>query len=125
MNSQIHFDDAALAFAREDFRTAISALREILAADTAHFDAQLALGMSHYRMGDLTAAIAEGHKAEQLQPQAQLAHTNLSIFYMKAGDIGRAEYHGFQAKVAGWREDAQRAKATIQTDQSKSPNQKS
>ena len=31
-------------------------------------------------------AIAEGHKAEKLKPKEQLVHTNLSLFYMKAGD---------------------------------------
>lgn len=99
-----------LAFAREDFAAAAAGLRAVLAADPAHMDAQLALGMCHYREGDLLAAIAAGHKAEKLQPQAQLVHTNLSIFYLKTGDIGRAEHHGFQAKIAGWRADAQKAK---------------
>lgn len=110
MTLQHQFDDAMLAFSRGDYDAAIARLRAVLAADPAHFDAQLALGMSHYRKGDLAAAIAEGHKAEKLKPQEQLVHTNLSVFYMKTGDIGRAEYHGFQAKVAGWREDAQKAK---------------
>ena len=104
------FDDAMSAFSRGDHDAVIAGLRAVLAADPAHFDAQLALGMSYYRKGDLAAAIAEGHKAEKLKPLAQLAHTNLSIFYMKAGDIGRAEHHGFQAKVASWREDAQKSK---------------
>jgi Flp pilus assembly protein TadD len=105
------FDDAMLAFSRGDFDAASARLRAVLVVDPANFDAQLALGMSCFRKGDLAAALAEGHLAEKLQPQAQLAHTNLSVFYMKAGDIGRAEFHSFQAKVAGWREDAQKAKA--------------
>src|SRR5216117_4030877 len=61
--------------------------------------------MAFYRKGDYAAAIAEGHKAEQLRPKEQLVHTNLSLFYMKAGDKQKAEHHGLQARIAGWREN--------------------
>jgi hypothetical protein len=71
--------------------------------------------MSHYRKGDYPTAIAEGHKAEQLKPKEQLVHTNLSLFYMKSGDKVKAEHHGLQARIAGWREDAAKAKAEGQT----------
>ena len=74
------------------------------------FDAQLALGMAHYRQGDYAAAIAEGHKAEQLRPREQLVHTKLSLFYMKAGDKPTAENHGLQAKIESWRADAAKSK---------------
>lgn len=110
MTLQEQYDDAMFAFSQGEYDTAIAKLKAVLAEDPAHFDAQLALGMSYYRKGDYAAAIAEGKKAEQLNPNEQLVHTNLSLFYMKSGDLGRAEAHGFQAKVAGWREDAKRAK---------------
>src|SRR5204862_4259130 len=84
---------------------AIAKLKAILAEDPAHFDSQLALGMACYRKGDYAAAIAEGHKAEKLRPNEQLVHTNLSLFYMKAGDKKTAEHHGLQARIASWRED--------------------
>jgi len=77
----------------------------VLAVDLAHFDAQLSLGMALYRQGDYAAAIAEGHKAELLKPREQLVHTNLSLFYMKAGDKKTAEHHGLQARIASWRND--------------------
>src|SRR5207342_3325778 len=50
-------------------------------------------------------AIIQGHKAELLKPKEQLVHTNLSLFYMKAGDKKTAEHHGLQARVASWREN--------------------
>ena len=77
----------------------------VLAQDAAYFDAQLSLGMAYYRKGDYPTAIAEGHKAEKLQPKDQLVHTNLSLFYMKAGDKKTAEHHGLQARIASWREN--------------------
>ena len=105
MNTQEEYDDAMFDFSRGDFESAIARLREILVADPAHFDAQLSLGMAFYRRGDYAMAIVEGHKAEQLKPREQLVHTNLSLFYMKAGDKKTAEHHGLQARIASWRAD--------------------
>ncbi len=110
MTLQEPYDDAMFDFSRGDFDGAIARLKAVLAADPAQFDAQLALGMAYYRKGDYAAAIAEGHKAEQLRPREQLVHTNLSLFYMKAGDKPRAEHHGLQAKIESWRADAAQAK---------------
>ena len=83
-------------------------LKSVLIQDAANFEAQLALGMAYYRKEDFKSAITEGHKAEALRPKEQLVHTNLSLFYMKSGDKVTAEKHGLQARIAGWREDAQK-----------------
>jgi Tfp pilus assembly protein PilF len=104
-SAQELYDDAMFDFSTGDYETAITKLKAILAADAAHFDAQLALGMAYYRKGDYATAIAEGHKAEKLRPREQLVHTNLSLFYMKAGDKTTAEHHGGQARIASWRSD--------------------
>lgn len=103
MNLEEQYDDAMFDFSRSDFASASAKLKAVLAADPAQFDAQLALGMAFYRLGDFAAAIAEGHKAEALRPKEQLVHTNLSLFYMKADDKTKAEHHGLQARIAGWR----------------------
>jgi Flp pilus assembly protein TadD len=100
------FDDAMFDFSTGDYDAAIAKLKEILAEEPEHFDAQLSLGMSYYRKGDYAAAIAEGHKAEKMRPREQLVHTNLSLFYMKSGDKKTAEHHGLQARIASWRGDA-------------------
>ncbi len=103
---QEQYDDAMFDFSRGDFDGAIGKFKAVLAADPAHFDAQLALGMAYYRRGDFASAIAEGHKAEALRPKEQLVHTNLSLFYMKSGDRQKAEHHGLKAKIESWRADA-------------------
>lgn len=108
MNFQEQYDDALFDFSTGNFDSAIAKLTAILAADPTHFDAQLSLGMAHYRKGDLATAIVEGHKAEKLKPREQLVHTNLSLFYMKAGNKPTAEHHGLQARIASWREDSSR-----------------
>ncbi len=95
------------AFSTGDYDQAIGRLRALLARDPAHFDAQLALGMAFCRKGDFARAIAEGLKAEKLRPGEQLVHTNLSLFYMKAGDRAAAEHHALQARIASWKEASQ------------------
>ncbi len=101
---QEKYDDAMFDFSTGDFDSAIRKLKAALAEDAGNFDAQLALGMAFYRKGDFASAITEGHKAEKLKPHEQLVHTNLSLFYMKAGDKKTAEHHGLQARIASWRE---------------------
>src|SRR6266567_477534 len=100
---QEQYDDAMFDFSTGDYDSAIAKFRVILAEEPAHFESQLALGMAYCRKGDYAAAIAEGHKAEKLRPNEQLVHTNLSLFYMKAGDKKTAEHHGLQARIASWK----------------------
>jgi hypothetical protein len=102
---QERYDDAMFRFSQADYDAAIAGLKALLAEEPDYFDAQLALGMAFYRKGDYPTAIVEGHKAEQLRPKEQLVHTNLSLFYMKSGDKEKAEHHGLQARIAGWREN--------------------
>lgn len=97
------YDAAMFAFSQGDYDSAISQLEAILQENPADFDAQLSLGMAFHRKGDHSRAILEGHKAEQLRPNEQLVHTNLSLFYMRSGDKKTAEHHGLQARIASWR----------------------
>jgi tetratricopeptide (TPR) repeat protein len=100
---QEQYDDAMFDFSTGDYDSAIAKFKSILAEDPVHFDTQLALGMAYYRKGDYATAIAEGHKAEKIRPNEQLVHTNLSLFYMKAGNKQTAEHHGLQARIASWK----------------------
>ena len=116
MTAQEQFDDGMFDFSRGEFTSAAAKMKTVLAAEPEHFDAQLALGMALYRLGDFAGAIAEGHKAEKLRPKEQLVHTNLSLFYMKSGDKVTAEHHGLQARIAGWRAENQAAKSNQSTE---------
>src|SRR5207247_10723865 len=102
---QGEYDDATFDYSRGDYDSSIAKFKAVLAAEPAHFDAQLSLAMAHYRKGDYATAIAEGHQAEKLRPHEQLVHTNLSLSYMKAGDKKTAEHHGLQARIASWKEN--------------------
>jgi Flp pilus assembly protein TadD len=100
---QEQYDEAMFDFSRGDYDKAIGKLQAVLQTEPTHFDAQLALGMAYYRKGDYSTAITEGKKAERLRPHDQLVHTNLSLFFMKAGDKATAEHHGLQARISSWR----------------------
>jgi len=97
------YDDAMFEFSQGNYDRAIELLSDILRGDPAHFDAQLSLGMAYCRKGDFARAIEEGHVAERMRPNEQLVHTNLSLFYMRAGDKKTAEHHGLQARIASWK----------------------
>lgn len=116
MSPQEQYDDAMFDFSQAKYDVAIGKLTALLSEQADHFDAQLALGMAYYRKGDYAAAITAGHKAEQLRPNEQLVHTNLSLFYMKAGDKQKAEHHGLQARIAGWRENMAAPEPGAQAD---------
>jgi Flp pilus assembly protein TadD len=102
---QTLYDEAMLEFSKGEYDEAITKLQTVLQKESTHFEAQLALGMAYYRKGDYATAIAEGQKAERLKPHDQLVHTNLSLFYMKAGDKKTAEHHGLQSRISSWREE--------------------
>ncbi len=103
MTAQDKYDDAMFDYSNAEYAVAVGKLLALLELEPDNFDAQLALGMAYYRLGDFSKAIEEGHKAEKLKPHEQLVHTNLSLFYMKAGDKKIAEHHGLQARIASWR----------------------
>ena len=100
---QEQYDDAMFNFSQGEYDACIAKLKDLLTEHPDYFDAQLSLGMVYYRKGDYASAVAEGHKAEKLQPNEPLVHTNLSLFYMKAGDKKTAEHHGLQARIASWK----------------------
>jgi len=58
MTLQEQYDDAMFDYSRGEYISATSKLKAVLTADPGHFDAQLALGMAYYRLGDYPAAIA-------------------------------------------------------------------
>ena len=112
MEMQEQYDDAMFDYTTGAYDVALVKFLGILAAHPSHFDAQLSVAMCHYRQGDFAKAIEEGHKAETLQPNEQLVHTNLSLFYMKSGDKKTAEHHGLQARLASWRGNMVKPDAT-------------
>ena len=102
---QTQYDDAVLAYTTGEYDVAIAGFEAVLRAEPDHFEAQLSLGMAFYRQENYARAIEEGHKAEVINADEQRVHTNLSLAYMKNGEKEKAEHHGLQAKIAGWKDN--------------------
>ena len=99
------YDDGMFDFSMGEFDAAIEKFKQALAEDPGFFDANHALGMAYYRMGLIDEAIATGLRSLELKPNDQLAHTSLSMYYVKKDMNPEAEHHGAQARIAGWREE--------------------
>ncbi|MEI9962591.1 MAG: tetratricopeptide repeat protein [Limisphaerales bacterium] len=56
-------------FSRGDFDNAIAKLKSVLAAEPAHFDAQLALGMAYYRQGNYARRLPKATKRSNCDPR--------------------------------------------------------
>ena len=102
---QTQYDDAVLAYTTGEYDVAIAGFEAVLRAEPDHFEAQLSLGMAYYRQENYARAIEEGHKAGAINSKEQRVHTNLSLAYMKNGEKEKAEHHGLQAKITGWKDD--------------------
>ncbi len=101
------------AFAEGDDTQAITDLRQALAIDSSLYDAYEALGVILSRQQQFEEAINLMHKLAEADPERIMAHTNLSVFYMKIGDIEKAEDEKAKATVLGMRQKAKEAGLTI------------
>jgi Tfp pilus assembly protein PilF len=58
--------------------------------------------MAYLRAGKIPEAIEAGKRAVEINPNDMLAHTSLSMYYMKAGDKALAEKEKGLATVLSW-----------------------
>lgn len=89
--AQANYDIALREFAHDREAAAITLLHEAIALDPAFADAYEALGVILARQDAYDEAIVLMHKLAELQPDTVMAHTNLSVFYMKKGMKEEAE----------------------------------
>jgi folate-binding protein YgfZ len=87
----------------EGLNQAIALLESALVLDPALADACEALGVMYSRQGLYAKAIAMMHRLLALDADRVMAHTNLSIYYLKLGDKDRAEEEKAKATVLGMR----------------------
>ncbi len=99
-------DTGLRAFAEGRDDEAIINLRRALALDQSFADAYEALGVILSRRDEYEEAIGLMHKLVEMDPDRIMAHTNLSVFYMKMGDKERAEEEKAKATVLGMKKAA-------------------
>ena len=82
---------------------AMACFDRCLAIDPDYTDALLGKSMVHLGRKEFDEAIALAKRIVELTPDDVLAHTNLSVFYQRAGRIAEAEEAAAKAKVLDWK----------------------
>lgn len=83
---------------------AVAAYQESLAADPTFTDAMHGLTRALQDLQRYDEAITVAQRLAELDPDDVLAHTSLSVLYMKKGMIPEAEAEGAKARVLGWKQ---------------------
>lgn len=83
---------------------AAAAYRQSLAIDPSFAEAMHGLARTLQDLQRYDEAIAVAQQITELDPEDVLAHTSLSVLYMKKGMIPEAEAEGAKARVLGWKQ---------------------
>jgi len=97
--SKVAYERAVDLYGQGKGEAATGALLEIIQKTPDFYDAYETLGMMLYKQGRLDEAITWTQKLAALRPDYPMAHTNLSVFYMKKGMKEKAEEEKAQAMV--------------------------
>jgi Flp pilus assembly protein TadD len=83
---------------------AVAAYKESLVADPTFTEAMHGLARALQDLQRYDEAIEVATKIAEIDPDDVLAHTSLSVLYMKKGMIPEAEAEGAKARVLGWKQ---------------------
>ena len=97
--TKIEYEKALDLFGEGKFKKSAEALLRIVESQPDFADAYEALARVYYRLNSLDQAIEWAEKLAILRPDNAMAHTNLSVFYMKKGMKERAEEEKAKAVV--------------------------
>lgn len=97
------YDRAVDCVAAGDLDAAITHYRAAIALDPDYADAWEGLSMALADKELWDEAIAAAQKAVELAPEEELAYTNLSRIYQRAGKIAEAEAWAAKARVLDWK----------------------
>lgn len=105
MNSKEDLYEQGVSFALEDkYKEAIECYKKALEIDPNYSDVWHALINAYSSSNELDAGIEAAQKLIALDPNDILAHSSLSMLYMKKGMKKEAEEEGAVAKVLGFRD---------------------
>jgi len=104
------YDQAIALLASGKLDAAIAAYRQALALDPNYTDALHGLAQALAQRGELDAAIATAQRITTLDPDDVLAHTSLSVFYMRKGMKKEAEEEAAKARRLEWKKQLQQQK---------------
>lgn len=93
------YQSAVVDFQKSNENLAIKKLKNIISFDSKFYDAYESLGVIYGRQEKFHDAIEVMHVLEKNNPKSVMAQTNLSMFYMKIGEIEKAETHKSNATI--------------------------
>ena len=99
-----HYYTAVDRFAEGDYEEAITCYRRSLEADPTFTDALHGLSRAYQDLNRFDEAITAAQRIAELDPDDVLAHTSLSILYMKKGLVPEAEAEANKARILGWKQ---------------------
>jgi tetratricopeptide (TPR) repeat protein len=99
-----HYYAALDLMAEGHLEKAVDAYRESLATDPTFTEAMHGLARALQDLQRYDEAIAVAQRIAEIDPDDVLAHTSLSVLYMKKGMIPEAEAEGAKARVLGWKQ---------------------
>src|SRR5580704_14826957 len=99
-----HYCAALDLMAEGHLEKAVAAYQESLAADPTFTESMHGLARALQDLQRYDEAIDVAKKITEVDPDDVLAHTSLSVLYMKKGMIPEAEAEGAKARVLGWKQ---------------------
>lgn len=99
-----HYYAALDLMAEGHLEKAVDAYGEALAADPSFTEPMHGLVRALQDLQRYDEAIEAANKITEIDPDDVLAHTSLSVLYMKKGMIPEAEAEGAKARVLGWKQ---------------------
>ena len=97
-------EEATLEFTLGNDQAAANQLQQLLQAHPDNYDAHLALTEIRLAQGLLESALESANAALDINPEDIHIHTSLSRIYVELGNKDKAEEHGNQARMLGWKE---------------------
>jgi Flp pilus assembly protein TadD len=99
-----HYYAALDSMADGKLEKAVAEYQESLSADPTFTEAMHGLARALQDLQRYDEAIAVAQRLAEIDPDDVLAHTSLSVLYMKKGMIPEAEAEGAKARVLGWKQ---------------------
>ena len=103
-NAEDHYYAALDLMADGKLEEAVTAYRESLALDPSFTEAMHGLARALQDLQRYDEAVVVAQNITELDPADVLAHTSLSVLYMKKGMIAEAEAEAAKARVLGWKQ---------------------
>ena len=108
-NAEDHYYAALDLMAEGHLDRAVSAYQASIAADPTFTEAMHGLARALQDLQRYDEAIEVAQKIAEIDADDVLAHTSLSVLYMKKGMIPEAEAEGAKARVLGWKQQLKKS----------------